>query len=197
MNADGGAQGKLTNNTAVDIQPAWSPDGTKIAFVSNRDENREIYVMDADGSAQGKLTKFGEFYDIYHYQPQESGLKGVTLFSPEYYRSLVVRLYNFDGREVIPQSSTVISYQERISREGKPYKEITSAQSFSSYEEAEAYISSQESNNYEIVGTNPFISPVPLEALEHYKLIYSSDSSIMQPDVGAISKVKIFEYIRD
>ncbi len=29
--------------------PAWSPDGTRIAFVSNRDDNNEIYVMNADG----------------------------------------------------------------------------------------------------------------------------------------------------
>ena len=30
--------------------PAWSPDGQKIAFVSLRDGNAEIYVMNADGS---------------------------------------------------------------------------------------------------------------------------------------------------
>jgi len=137
-----------------------------------------------------------KFYDVY-YLPQDSTLKPVILFYPEYYRSLVVRLYNFDGNEVTPKSCMVISYQEKVSGEGTLYKEITGVQSFPSYEEAEAYISSQESTNYRIVGTDPLVSPVPLEALEHYKLIYSSDSTIKQLGVGPISEVKIFEYIGD
>ena len=134
-----------------------------------------------------------DFHDSY-YHPQEN--KFVQFFYPEYYRSLAVRLYNFDGSEVIPQSSTVISYQERVSLEGNPYKEITSSKSFSNYEEAESYILNQESDNYKIVSSNPFVSPVPLESLEHYKLIYSSDSSKMSPNVGMIPKVKIFEYTK-
>jgi len=36
--------------------PAWSPDGRKIAFVSDRDLNPGIYVMNADGSRQRRLT---------------------------------------------------------------------------------------------------------------------------------------------
>ena len=35
---------------------AWSPDGEKIAFASERDEDAEIYVMNADGSGQTRLT---------------------------------------------------------------------------------------------------------------------------------------------
>jgi Tol biopolymer transport system component len=47
---------RLTHNRGEDDSPAWSPDGTQIAFVSNRDGNEEIYVMDADGGKQRRLT---------------------------------------------------------------------------------------------------------------------------------------------
>jgi TolB protein len=41
---------------AADFAPAWSPDGAKIAFVSQRDGNAEIYVMNADGTNPVRLT---------------------------------------------------------------------------------------------------------------------------------------------
>ena len=45
-------------STPRDVQtPAWSPDGRKLAFVSRRDGNSEIYVINADGSAQENLTR--------------------------------------------------------------------------------------------------------------------------------------------
>ena len=42
--------------TAADSFPAWSPDGKRIAFSSERDGNDEIYVMDTDGSNLIRLT---------------------------------------------------------------------------------------------------------------------------------------------
>ena len=56
MNADGSDQVRLTNSAAVDSAPAWSPDGRKITFQSNRDGNFEIYVMDQNGANPMRLT---------------------------------------------------------------------------------------------------------------------------------------------
>ena len=60
MDADGKNQRNLTNDPESDINPAWSPDGQKIAFTSARDWNAglgwEIYVMDAEGNNPRNLT---------------------------------------------------------------------------------------------------------------------------------------------
>jgi Tol biopolymer transport system component len=48
---------RLTDDPAKDGEPAPSPDGREIAFVSTRDGNREIYVMRADGAKQRRLTR--------------------------------------------------------------------------------------------------------------------------------------------
>ena len=38
------------------VQPAWSPDGKQIAFVSAREGTPHVYVMDADGTGTRRLT---------------------------------------------------------------------------------------------------------------------------------------------
>ena len=59
VKADGSGLTRLTNNTATDDYPSWSPDGTRMAFVSNRDGNFEIYAMNANGSGVTRLTHSG------------------------------------------------------------------------------------------------------------------------------------------
>ena len=59
MNADDGSNvTRLTDDDAFYTHPGWSPDGEKIAFVSNRDgSGNEIYSMNADdGSNVTRLT---------------------------------------------------------------------------------------------------------------------------------------------
>ena len=47
---------QLTHNDTKERYPAYSPDGTRIAFASDRDAGWEIYLMDADGSHIQRLT---------------------------------------------------------------------------------------------------------------------------------------------
>src|SRR5918998_2768310 len=58
INVDGTAERRLTNTLGLDGFPSWSPDGTRIAFSTDRDGggNWEIYVMDSDGTHQRRLT---------------------------------------------------------------------------------------------------------------------------------------------
>jgi len=58
VNIDGMGLTQLTRVGRADTGPAWSPDGSQIAFVSDRGdvEGEAIFVMNADGSAQHQLT---------------------------------------------------------------------------------------------------------------------------------------------
>jgi TolB protein len=62
---------RLTHNTVIDSNPAWSPDGSRIVFLRGhgietlfvgapeKRSHGEIYVMDADGTRVTRLTHNG------------------------------------------------------------------------------------------------------------------------------------------
>ena len=68
MNPDGSSPTRLTDDKSrtakladfspvYDASPKWSPDGTKIAFISNRNYLFSLYVMDADGNNTRLVTE--------------------------------------------------------------------------------------------------------------------------------------------
>jgi len=59
IHLDGSNFTQLTDNAYMDVQPTWSTDGTEIAFVSWRDDDLDIYIMNADGSNEEKLFDSG------------------------------------------------------------------------------------------------------------------------------------------
>jgi Tol biopolymer transport system component len=62
MNVDGSEQINLTNSPANDGNPSFSPDDSKIVFISDRGGNGryDICLMNTGGSDQVKLTDYQE-----------------------------------------------------------------------------------------------------------------------------------------
>ena len=104
MEPDGSNPVNLTNNPADDMQPSWSPDGSRIAFVSNRETDGEggkyVYVMDSNGenirqlntenestwpdwSPDGRMITYTAFGDIYVINADGSGEAVNLTNSPE------------------------------------------------------------------------------------------------------------------
>jgi Tol biopolymer transport system component len=53
---DGSQTLRLTFNAFAEMDPTWSPDGRRIVFVSYREGNADLFIMDADGNRQQNLT---------------------------------------------------------------------------------------------------------------------------------------------
>jgi len=140
-----------------------------------------------------------DFYENY-YQIKDGKLSPITLFYPEFYTSLSTRLYFFGGQETMPENSVVISYEERNDQGSQPYKLLTGSRTFDSYDEAQAYIDSQSTGNYRIIGYYPFTTPIPLEPVDNYQPVYSSRyiyqfvEPSSQPGSGVFPYIQIFQY---
>ena len=57
MDTDGGNNRQITDSKGIDTRPCWSPDGSKIMFVSNRGGKLQLWVMNKDGSNPKQLTR--------------------------------------------------------------------------------------------------------------------------------------------
>jgi oligosaccharyl transferase (archaeosortase A-associated) len=164
--------------------------GTKYVVIDYMMATSKFYAM-----AEWAGKSVDEFYEYYYVPPSSSGSSGqwAMLYYPAYYNSTVVRLYNFDGKNVTPTQPVVISYEE-TEYQGQKYKQVTGGQYFPTYADAQAYVANQTSGNYRIVSDNPFKSIVPLEKLSSYELVYQSNATVTMYG-QTVPSVKIFEYL--
>jgi Tol biopolymer transport system component len=87
----------LTQSRGDDREPAWSPDGMKLAFSSKRDGNWEIYVMNADGSGQTRLTDHPE----HDGEPSWSPDGGSLVFSSNREGGYDLYILRLDSHEIV------------------------------------------------------------------------------------------------
>ncbi len=106
MDADGSNMRQLTRASGNNSGPTWSPDGRKILFFSNRNNNPATYVMNADGSGQTNLTgDEGGSNAIFNGDNSKilfSSLRGIN--DPKGRASPTLYTMNADGSNVTPFS---------------------------------------------------------------------------------------------
>jgi hypothetical protein len=63
QNIDGTGLNQLTNGSSIDTAPTFSPDGSRILYVSDRSGFQELWEMNVDGTSPMHLTSFDEHLD--------------------------------------------------------------------------------------------------------------------------------------
>jgi dolichyl-diphosphooligosaccharide--protein glycosyltransferase len=127
-----------------------------------------------------------EYMGVYTLHAEDGSRKEVAVFYPAYYRSMMARLYLFDGRAVEPEGSTwVLEYSKR---------EILKSRHFETYQEALAFMQAHRGEPLLLAGLNPLKSCVPLEELKEMHLAYSSMPGPLAAGGQPIQAVKVFAY---
>jgi Tol biopolymer transport system component len=117
MNADGTNLKNLTNTSESEWVPAWSPDGQRIAFASDRDGDSEIYIMNKDGSHLVQLTKNNGYDGVPRWSPDGTKLAFDTDRDGEDWD---IYLMNVDGSDPTPvTNNTTSDFSPSWSSDGK------------------------------------------------------------------------------
>ena len=95
MESNGNRQTRLVTDLAADYEPVLSPGGDRVAFVSNRDGNDEIYVLELSSGAIARLTDSPTFDFDPAWSPDGSRLA----FSSDRSGETEIYVMNADGSE--------------------------------------------------------------------------------------------------
>ncbi len=80
---EGGAPQQITHNGDNNSRPRWSPDGKRIAYISDRGGSSQIWLMDADGGNAKQITSLATEADAEIFSPDGKYLVFVSTVYPE------------------------------------------------------------------------------------------------------------------
>ncbi len=125
---DGEAEPRqLTSGQGKDTSPAWSPDGSHIAFLSDRAEKNQIFVMPVDGGEARQVTHIDSGVGQFEWRPDGSKFAFTSRIAPEKEGDSDVKVitsayYKFDGMGFIDDKASQVCL---ISAEGGEHDVLT------------------------------------------------------------------------
>ncbi len=139
-------------------------------------------------------ANFSDFQNIYYQLSSTTTGKyqAVLTLQPEFYDTMVARLYFLDGSSEKGYGGTLIDL-DTIPMNGLNIPVITKSTHLSN-EQAKT-LTPDLSSGQSIV-SNMYTQPIyDVEALSHYRLVYESPTTIAADDNHEVKQVKIFEYV--
>jgi dipeptidyl aminopeptidase/acylaminoacyl peptidase len=83
VSADGGPTTKLTTGEKGETSPQWSPNGSNMAFLADRDKGTQVWVIPVDGGEADKLTSEENNIQSFQWSPDGKQIAYVTRDTPK------------------------------------------------------------------------------------------------------------------
>jgi hypothetical protein len=135
------------------------------------------------------------YADLYLEQDAAGANHALTVYFPDYYRSMMAHLYLYDGEAAEPANSTwIIGYREEKIK-GERVRFVTSKQEFATWQEAEKRFGQIHGEPFVLAGLDAVHTCVPLTKLNGYRLAFTSQKDPFNPRATEpVRAVKIFEH---
>jgi dolichyl-diphosphooligosaccharide--protein glycosyltransferase len=200
--------GSVTQNT-----PGSSPfflaenESQAEKVLAELDQNRSRYmntkyVMVDQQMATGKFHAMAAWSGISNsnylggFLQEQGGEYGqFQIWREPYFKSMTARMFFFDGSEMAGNQGIGLSYKGVEMEEGVIVPVLTEAPKISSnFTELEEFVRTSKEKGYmaEIGSTSPAVSAIPLEALQHFRLVHESETPVTS---SGQKWVKIFENV--
>ncbi len=200
--------GSVTQNT-----PGSSPfflaenESQAEKVLAELDQNRSRYmntkyVMVDQQMATGKFHAMAAWSGISNsnylggFLQEQGGEYGqFQIWREPYFKSMTARMFFFDGSEMAGNQGIGLSYKGVEMEEGVIVPVLTEAPKISSnFTELEEFVRASKEKGYmaEIGSTSPAVSAIPLEALQHFRLVHESETPVTS---SGQKWVKIFENV--
>lgn len=200
--------GSVTQNT-----PGSSPfflaenESQAEKVLAELDQNRSKYmntkyVMVDQQMATGKFHAMAAWSGISNsnylggFLQEQGGEYGqFQIWREPYFKSMTARMFFFDGSEMAGNQGIGLSYKGVEMEEGVIVPVLTEAPKISSnFTELEEFVRTSKEKGYmaEIGSTSPAVSAIPLEALQHFRLVHESETPVTS---SGQKWVKIFENV--
>jgi hypothetical protein len=168
------------------------------------DERLPLWPSDQEGMLVGDYHLFfdysrkyqpSEYYSAAYQADNQGKLRPKIFYLPAYYRSLVVRLFTFGGRAVDGGGgATLLTLRQKTFPHGGRYQEIVESRHFESAEVAKVIEDGCKKDGCVLVGEDPTVSCVRLDALELFRPVFSSTTSSIGLGNTGRKQVQVYEF---